>query len=104
MAHIVENSIVSRSLRHDSVKDPVPFICCSHRIALQRVSACLKLAALIVTKWLPTAVEATCFPIHIQRQRVLLPAVIVGRQFFGDLLCSAHLKRGTACLCYKLSF
>lgn len=83
--HIVENSIAKMSLRHDSVKALVPFVCCSHSI-LSIMSACLKLAALIVTKSLPAAIKATCFLVHIQRKRVLLPRVIVGRQFFMDLL------------------
>lgn len=65
----------------------------------------------LVLSWLPLLSQNGCqqqlrlrASPFISRDRVLLPAVIVGRQFFGDLLCSAHLKRGTACLCYKLSF
>lgn len=47
--HIVENFGVKMSLRHDSVKAPVPFICYSHSLSLCHASsACLKLAALIV--------------------------------------------------------
>ena len=82
--HVVENSIVKMSSRHSSGKASVPFVCCSCSIALHPVPACLKLAALTITELLP--VETACFLVHIQRKRVLLPIVLVGRHFFMDLL------------------
>ena len=84
--HVVENSMVKMSSRHDSVKAPVAFVCCSCSIAFHPVPACLKLAAVTITERLPAEAKAACLLVHIQRKRVVLPIVLVGRHFFMDLL------------------
>lgn len=103
--HIVKNSIFKMSLRHDSVKAPVPFICYSHMITLHYVSACLKLAALIVTKWLPLAIESTGFLVHIQIKRVLLPVLIfVNGSSRISCVSSSLVNKDIGCFCNELPF